>query len=688
MAGPWEQFQSAATDDIKPWEQFQPAAKSANVDYQAGRAAPDWKRGLASGVNGLLLGFGDEVSGAIGGAYDSMKQTGQSLAGLTPGAKPKTFAENYIANRDTVRGMQDANREAHPLATGIANALGPLPLMFATGGTSAAGMLPQTMRAAGAAPAVSGVAANALRAAGTGMGFGAVTGAGDSTATNLSGLANDTVRSGVLGGALGGVMSPVAGALGAVARNGMQRFSKTSAAEYAQQKVAEAFARDARGNLATGGYIDPLGRINARFDKLGDEATLADAGGRNTFQLLDTLATLPGRTKEAADNMLRQRSAGVGARMRAAADDALGTQGQRLPTTVESLISRRETDSAPLYARLRQVEIDPSQALKDAVTAADSLGAVTLGRKIATAGQDPFTLDAAAPARWSMRDLDHVKQGLDQMIAGREGTLDGTLTPFGAKLLKLKDNLVGQLDGATTNPQTGESLYRNARAAFAEPSKLIDAGKAGLRAINQDEAGIVSTMSGMSANELQAFRIGAFEGLRGKLGTQGGQTDIQNMWKNPSTQEKLKAVFGDLRSYREFAASVAKEAQLKRLQGIGTGSQTAARQFGAGDMDLSAMSDAGAAFGAAKSGNVLAAIGSAKNAWNRVATPQTVRDQMGQMLLSKGSFGQQELNGMNGLIQNINNRNMLLSRGVGVMGGDLGGGLLNSFQPMQQLPQP
>jgi hypothetical protein len=662
-------------------------AKPANKDYQAGRAAPDWKRGLASGINGPLLGFGDEIAGAIGGAYDTMKQSGQSLAGLVAGTKPKSFSENYVANRDTVRGMQDANREVRPWSTGIANALGSLPLMLATGGGGAAGMLPQAMRAAGAAPAISGMGANAVRAAGTGIGFGAAIGAGDSTATTVSGLADDTVRAGAMSGALGGVLSPVAGALGAVARNGMQRVSKTSAAEYARQKVSEAFARDARGTLATGGYTDPLGRIKARFGKLGDEATLADAGGRNTFQLLDTLATLPGRTKEAADNMLRQRTAGVGARMRSAADDALGTNGERLPATLESLITRRQGDAAPLYARLRQIDIDPSEELAATIHAAEQLGMVKTGRDIATARMRPFTLDSQGSTRWNMGDLDHIKQGIDQALSTSKAMKpDGTLTPLGASYQELKTKLLAELDGATTNSHTGASLYADARAAYSNPTALIDAAKAGKMAINRDEAGIVSTMNGMSANELQAFRIGAFEGLRGKLGTQGGQTDIQNMWKNPATQEKLKAVFGDLRSYREFAASVAKEAQLKRLQGVGTGSQTAARQFGAGDLDLSAMTDAGAAFGAAKSGNVLAAIGSAKNAWNRVATPQAVRDQMGQMLLSQGSFGQQELNGMGGLIQSINNRNMLLSRGVGVMGADMSGGLLNPFPQMQQLP--
>ena len=131
-------------------------------------------------------------------------------------------------------------------------------------------------------------------------------------------------------------------------------------------------------------------------------------------------------------------------------------------------------------------------------------------------------------------------------------------------------------------------------------------------------------------------------------------------------------MFGDLRSYREFASSVAKEAQLKRLQSVGAGSQTAARQAGMGDLDLAALTEAGGALGAAKSGNLLSALGSAKNDWNRVATPQSVRDEMGALLLAKGVNGARNLNSLEDLVQRINSRNMLLSNGVGVLGGQVG----------------
>jgi hypothetical protein len=658
--------------DKKGTPEFETVAQA----YKLSRAEPSKPAPAPVSAGGNTF-----IDGAKGFAVGAGKGLGSTMLGVQrlagkglESVGADTVGKWLVKDADTGRARLEAENAPYKAASPLANMTGEV------GGTIVATLpvgaaLPNALRAATGAKIV-GWMPRAAQAAAVGAVYGGVTGTTASHADTLGGMLGDGARGAGVGAAMGGVAAPAISVLGAVSGNAMQRLSKSSAAEYARQKVAESFARDARGTLATGGHTNPLRQAAARMSKLGDEATLADAGGRNTNQLLDTLATLPGRTKDAAYNVLRQRTAGVGDRMRKSAEDALDTQGQRLPTTVESLITRRETDSAPLYAKIRQTSIQPTQKLTEIVEAADELGATKLGREIATARQMPFTMDTSQ-SKWQMSDLDHVKQGIDQVLSSRKAmNADGTLTPLGHAYQSLKTRLVDELDAATTNRQTGESLYRNARNAFSTPSALIDAANAGKLAINRDEASIMSTVQGMTANELQAFRIGAFEGLRAKLGTQGGQTSIMNMWKEPATQEKLKAVFGDLRSFREFASSVAKEAQLKRLQSVGAGSQTAARAAGMGDLDLSAATEAGVGLAAAKSGNLLSALGSAKNVWNRVATPQSVRDQMGSMLLAKGASGAQNLNSLEALVQSINNRNMLLSNNVGMFGGQVGSKLV------------
>ena len=651
--------------------------KANNPDYQAGRRAPGYQRGLASVANGPLLGFADEIGGAIGGAYDTLMQPGQTLSGLVTGRQPKTFAENYQANRDFLRGAQDLERERNPWTTGVTQTAASLPLGLLKFGLGGANVVRQS-----AAP-VMGTMEKMLRSAATGMGYGAAGGLGNSEADTLGGMAADTA----LGGATGAVLSPALGGVintgAAVVGNVAQRVSQSAAMQAAREKVAQALSRDARGTVFTSGQANPLTQALARYDKLGAPGVLADAGGVSTNKLLDQMVTLPGRSAETTAQLLRQRQAGVGNRMRADADSALGTQGQRLADTVESLISQREQAAGPLYAQLHRVDVAATPRLAGILNAADQLGATKLGQEIATAKQMPWTLDMNTPSRMAMRDLDHVKQGLDQLLTSRKAlNADGTLTPLGNAYNNLKTKLLAELDQATTNPQTGESLYRSARNAFAGPSALIDAASAGRRAVNMDEAGIQQAVRALSGSEQEAFRIGAYEGLRQKLGTQGGQTNIMAMWKNPSTQEQLRAIFGDERNFRDFASNTAKEASLKRLQSVGQGSQTASRLAGMADLDNPALSGAAGALASAKTGNPIGVLAGANKLYSAVAMPETTRNQIGQLLLSQGQQGRNNLVNMGDLIARINQQSALLNQTTGQIGSQIG----NQLAPRLYLP--
>lgn len=698
------------------------------ISHLSGKPAPEPSAKLTGAKNGGLVdgaialtgnlgkGFGGLVLGAqrgLGKWYeflgDTVSGSAPSMSDLVTGNKPKKSA----LSRAGTWLVNDAEAGKARMAEDMAPYKESNPLMSMTGeiGGEILGTLPlggvalkggnALLKATGAAQSgnkLLGWIPRMAQAAGVGAVYGGVLGAAKSNADTIAGTLADSAKGAATSAALGGTLAPVASMVGAVAGNVKQRVSETAAAEYAKQKIAEAFARDATGELFTNGTLNPILQIAKRFNRLGDDsAVLVDAGGRNTSGLLDVLATLPGRTKQAVANLQHQRTATSGARLRADAESALDIGGQRLASTVDNLVARRTKDAAPLYAQLRQVNVVPSSDLQATVKAADELGAVKLGRKIATGYQQPFSIDTAAPAvnsltnapsKWNMGDLDHVKQGLDDLLKTSAALKsDGTVTAFGRAVTDLRSKLVKELDSVTTDAKTGKSLYQAARNAFSKPSDLIDAAKAGEKAIRQDGAAISAVVRGMSEGELQAFRIGAFEGLRNKLGSQAGQTEILNMWKNPSMQEKLRTVFGSQRAYREFAADVAREAQMKQIQGVGVGSQTAARHFGAGDLDMPALGDAVQAVGSAKAGHVLGAISSAKNAWNRVATPQTVRDQMGNMLLTRGPQAEENLKSLVALTQKINDKNLLLGGRVGTLGGQLGGNLSGNLLSPNRMPQ-
>ena len=654
--------EGATADQVLQYAQSQFAVSNAkqsvtpkpppvNRSYQEGRQAPGALQGLASAINGPLMGFGDELLGA-----------GQAAVDKLTGA-PGSFSDRYTERRDTLRGMQDQQRTENPWMTGITQAMVSAPL---------SALSPARLLGIGANTVQkTGVIANSGRAAASGAGYGAVAGAGNSTAEDAGGVAADAGMGALTGAAVGGVVTPVVAGMGSAGRNVMQRISNTSAAAYAREKIAEALARDARGVTVASGASNPAMQVEARFNKLGPQAAVVDAGGRNTNQLLDTLATLPGRTKDAVSNFQRQRTAGAGERLRGAADNALGTNGQRLATTLDDLDLMRRQQAAPLYAEVRQMAVNADDELTAMVSAADKLGALGEARKMATAQRQQLTVDPANPGRWSMNDLDHIKRGLDSLVETNTNAV-GKVTPVGRAIDQLRQDFVKKLDDLTTDPKTKQSVYKAARDAYAGPSQLMDAANLGRKAIAQDEVSISSAVRGMSTSELEAFRIGAFEGLRAKLGTQSGQTNILNMWKEPATQEKLKVIFGNERDFRQFASAAARESVLKRVQSVGQGSQTASRQAGMGDIDASAMTDAASAVANAKAGNVLGVLGGASRAWGRVATPQTVRDEMGRLLLLQGPRAQDTIQGMSGLVQQINRNNGLLADSLGLTGGLIG----------------
>ena len=635
---------------------MRPAAAPVNKSYEAGRNAPGAGRGALSVLNGPTMGFGDELAGAVGGMYDTAFKGG-------------SLSDNYKANRDYARGAQDVERENNPVVSAITQGMASAPL---------AGL--KVLKGATYAPEIVGAMSNYGRALAAGGIYGGLGGVGNSTSDTLEGDLKAGGVGAVMGAGMAGVLSPVAQVLGGITSNIAQRVRPGSATNAAKAKIAEAFARDARGETFTSGASNPAAQAAARYNKLGNEAVLADAGGQNTKQLLDTLTTLPGRTKQAAETFIHSRQAGRADRMIGAAESGMGTTGQRLNPHIDQWIVQREQAAAPIYNQLRSTSVTPSQTLQSLVASADELGAVKLGREMATARQMPFTLDRTGTtnntltntsnsSRWSMNDLDHVKQGLDQKIAKQWDAVEGKLTPLGASYQDLKNKLVRELDSVTTDQNTGVSLYKSARDAYAGPSAIIDAANAGRSSFSKDGASISRLTSGLSDSEMQAFRLGAFESLRNKLGKEGGQTEILKMWKEPATREKLKEMFGDELKFRSFAASVAKEGRLKGLETVGRGSQTATRQFGAGDLDAGVAGLEAAA--SLKSGGVVGGLGGAAKLWNRVSMPESTRDEMGRLLLSKGNKGAQDLQSIQDLIQRINSNSATFSNATGLIGSQL-----------------
>jgi hypothetical protein len=380
-------------------------------------------------------------------------------------------------------------------------------------------------------------------------------------------------------------------------------------------------------------------QVVARMSKLGDDAILAESAGYNTRDLLDTMATLPGRTKNYTEDLIRQRQAQRGNRIAGAAQQQLSPTGARLADSVESLIAKRDADATPLYEQLKTVNIQLDDDLKQILDASKKLGAFARAERISTGLREPFTLqNFQKQTDVSMTDLDKVKRGIDDIISSKSATNDrGEINEFGRSVVKLKQDLLKRLDDATVDPDTGASLYKGARNAYAGPSALITAAELGRTVLNKPAATIRTLVKDMSDSELESFRVGAYEGLRDLAGTQSGQTRLLNMWKEPATQERLKEVFPSERSYREFASNVAAEARKKELQSVGRGTQTAGREARMEDIGIETLKDTANLTAAAKTMDISTLLNMLSNNMKRTAVPEPVRNEIGRILMSRAT---------------------------------------------------
>lgn len=607
---------------------------------QAGAQAPFAVKAAMTAMQGPTFGFADELMGGVTAPFIKMQNPNVSLS------------KAYETGRDVYRGGVQSLKEEYPLGSVIPEAAGAMAL---------GGPMRQIM------PNVGPIASSAI----TGGTYGAISGAGG--AESMSQVPAEAATGGLMSAVLGpatqavaNVVGPVAKVVGGRAANVLpqkaQDYMGLSSADLARRRVAEALMRDG---------VTPE-QVSARLSKLGDDAVIAEAAKTQTLDLLDTMATLPGRTKNYTEQLIRQRQSGRAGRMTEAAEKQLSPDGARLADTVQDLISTRSTAATPLYDKLRPMVLDVDSDLVSILQASEKLGAFKNAKLIATAERVPFSLESTKgleKAPWT--DLDMVKRGLDDLSqSSRSVNTKGEYTDFGRAVLSLKKDLVNKVDGMTID-DAGNSIYKAARAAYAGPSSMINSAELGRTILSKDASLIKDAVKDMSESEYKAFQVGAFEALRTKVGKQSGQTELMNMWKEPSTQEKLKEIFPSERSYREFAATVAAESRKKGIEAVGRGSGTAGREARMEDQAFQTLKDIGAIGTAAKTMNLESLLGLIQSGWQRSVVPEPVRNEIGNILLSRAKSPEQ-LAMLKDVIAKMEEQQRNRTMRSGLIGGSLG----------------
>jgi len=643
--------------------------------YREGTELPESFRGFVSAMQGPTFNAFPKIVGAVGAPFAALEQ------GIP-------LSEAYAQGRDIMRGAAESYEQESPYKAAGGQLVASLPMVIGgltstavknIGGAAlpaierAAPNIAPSIQAAGrymtAAPGagqVMGLGQRMAQAGGSGAGYGFVSGLGGSYEDDAIEMLKEAGKSALIGGSLGVGTQPVMSVLGAGGRQVMARVSPTSAGTYAQQKVAEALIRDVPEPL-TG--ASALTRAQSRLLKLGPEARIADVGDKSTRNLLDVQATLPGTTATAVERAIRERQVGRAGRLMEASDETLGTQGAQFTQSIENFANKRFQESRPYYAVVDTANLSVDNNLINLLKKSGSMqrDAENLYRK-----QTGLDIDLSAlkyGEQVPMNVLDTLKQTLydSAQALRRTGNNNDALATDKIRI-DLTDLLVNK------SPKIGgQSAYGLAMKTYAGPSQMMDAADVGRMVMKGDILDVQQATKGMSQSELEAYRIGVLQALRQQTGTEAGQTSLLKFYKEPATQDRLKAAFGN--DYKAFSAAVLREGQLKKMESAGRGSQTAARLAGQGDLDVAPLAQTA---GAVASGSPMAIVTAATNLARQTQTPEAVRNEIGKILLSRDP---QQLTQLAEIIRRMNESR---ARAAGVAGrgsGQIGGMLSDNPAP-------
>jgi len=602
------------------------------------------KMGLAA-AQGLTFNFAPKIAGAGAAGMDILQRGFDS-----------TPTETYANTRDYIKGVNEQFRETNPKTAFASEVVGGLPLLLTPLGM--ASKAKQTAEALSAAEKM----AMAAKMAGTQGTISAVGASDINPVTSPTEYAQDIAKKGAIAAASGGVLSGAGQGVYNVGSNVAQRYIPESAKDAARIKLAQALQR---GSSADGSNT-VLSRVEREMG-LNPNASIAQAGGPSALAQLDVLASMPGQAKTLVERRIREQQTFRPERLANAADEALGTQGKGFTATLEALDAVKKSTSAPLYKKLENVSVKIDDDLQSLIQASTSAHGKA---ELLTQLQRQLPLDISklkAGDDVPLKVLDVVKQSLYDMGESARGEF-GKATNTSRAYDDLRVSLTKKLEALSPTDKNG-SIYRQALDAYAGPSQLGNAVVKGRTAMKQDDIALSDLMSNMSSSELEAFRIGALQSLKDKVGTEAGQTSLLKMWKEPATSNRLKEIFGD--NYQKFAQDVAKEARLKPLEQVGRGSGTFSRMAGAEDLGVMPTTmAAGKAVANVATGNPMAAAGEAANVKNRIGQvinqmPETTRNELAKMLLLRGPTGQMEVENTAALIRALNQRSTQMQTGAG-----------------------
>lgn len=495
-------YATPAVEDAQPAAMPAPPAPPLDARAQAADAVVKkegedhpWGRAVDDTILNLL-------HGTVGGSFVDEASAGMSAAAhkVTGGR----FGQPY----DDAKAYEDARSRALDAKSktlgNIPTPFGDLPVttngLTQLGGAIASAPLMGSIKVMQGASALPRLVNNVA----TGGLLGSIYGAGQEEG---DGRVANAVRGLETGGALGGLLPPLANAVGKVAGNvtggivnAMGRTPQALKGFHpdAVKNISGAFERDA---VQAGPSGTPLAQTpsGAPVD-LGIEGMLADYGPALQAHA-SGLAARPDSMSTIIPAVER-RAAGATGRIQNSINQSFG-KALNVPETAEAVSRDANARAKPLYEIFDSAMIKPSERLYSILDAAESTGAYSKGIKALQRKE----LDPSDPAMTG-RLLDQIKRALD----GQAGTaLRAGDREEAADLTKLAGQLRHEVDSILSPHDPSQSVWAKARGISERGFNINDAIESGRAAIKNrvhpDQ--MAYDMKGLSQVEQDGTMIGA-----------------------------------------------------------------------------------------------------------------------------------------------------------------------------------
>lgn len=571
-------------------------AMAARANYQRGAQMSPLAQGALTAGQGATFNFLDEMAALAGPQYGQMVR----------GATEKFATERPIA----AAGLE--------LAGGLATAPFTGPLSFGRGITTTGKVL-RTAGDLATQGALSGAGAAQEGERLSGAAMGAATGAVLGGAANVAGrTARNVIGTPIMSRLPQGAMGMVPESAGGY----------NVRPDYPRERLAQLLERDAQARMMSVEPGQEAVMAATRLRKVGGEAPIAMAGG-NTLAEIDMLSQLPGTAGRQLLQQQRRIAAGRGGVISEEAGRITGVT-RSAEDELTDLAKKQAESAGPLYQKLQSITFPVDDELQNILNRSKlDLGAAQ--RTATRRGEPQIALRKLKEGdELPFASADQLKRTLwDKAEAARRAGNKNEA----ADLDKLRLDLVGKLDSLSPD-------YAKARSTFAGFAELQNAVEQGRKALGETSESLSKLTDQMTPSELEAFRVGAVDALRGIAGGQAGQTRLLNMYKEPELQGKLRAIFGN--DFRQFQRTILAQEELKKLERVGAGSQTFKRLAQAQDQaDAFDFMQAQQAVS-----NPVGALQMAQQAARKYGMPEEQRNRLAKLLMLRDQPAQDELRNM------------------------------------------